>query len=270
MGVVAGVDVGEDDEDDREGFDPDTRINLLVLGTMCGTERGRCRRGEGALGFRPPLMRAPSLVGPTVDDSTVTLLGSRVTIVMVLGGDMGVMGVAGALTTMGVERVEEESVRGGAGGSSSSSSSSRSWRPSLCGMEGVDGGLGAGLAFLGGTGGGGMTSSLLSTRGEAPGDISGLRDPLSAASPRPPPSAAAPSSFLSACFPFTVLLRVGCGGCAAPLGLAPPPPPSLGLAEGGEPDVGGEGLEDAGPESAMLSERAGGDGGGPFGSSLYS
>lgn len=41
----------------------------------------------------------------------------------------------------------------------------------------MEGGLGAGLAFLGGTGGGGMTSSLLLTLGEAPGDISGLLDP---------------------------------------------------------------------------------------------
>lgn len=170
VGVVAGVEVGEEEEEEREGLEPEGLMSLLVLGTMCGTESGRWRSGEGVV--VPVFLTPPSLLGPVVVVSTATLLGSRVTMVMVLGGEVGVVGV---VTTVGVVREAEERVLGGAKGMSSSSSVSRTL--DLWVVAGVEGGLGAGLAFLGGTGGGGMTSSLRQTRGEAPGDISGLRDP---------------------------------------------------------------------------------------------
>lgn len=34
VGVVAGVEEGEEEEEDREGFDPDGLMSLLVLGTI--------------------------------------------------------------------------------------------------------------------------------------------------------------------------------------------------------------------------------------------
>lgn len=225
------MEAGEEEDDDREGLEPEGLMSLMVVrGTMWGTEIGRCLRGEGVV---PPVFLMPggtSLFGPAVVASTVWLLGSRATMVIVLGGDVGVGVVASTLVVE--EEAEEEgggggrgaaaeeegeevvvvevevavgaatlddapaaataaSVLGGARGvvaeeespppppPSSSAAAAASVTSILWTVAGVEGGLGAGLAFLGGTGGGGMASSLRQALGDAPGDISGLRDPKS-------------------------------------------------------------------------------------------